>query len=406
MKIIVVGCGLAGATAVRTLRGIDPRAEIDLYGSEPHPYYQRPRLWEYIAGKAQDVESLYFRKADWYETKGIRLHLATRVVRIDPDKKSVLFSDGGSDSYDRLLLATGADSFVPPLRGTNLEGVFALRSMQDALNITAHADQVKHVTVIGGGLLGLETANALRMRGKQAAVIEFIPRLLPRQLDEEGSYILKTFIETLGMQVITGAETDLIEKEHETLIVRLKDGRSLKTGMVIFSTGIRSRVGLAQDAGLEVHKGIVVDDHLQTSAADIYAAGDAAQHRGIIYGIIPATMEQAQAATHHMLEDNATPYTGTIPNTRLKAVGLEIASLGDAVTSDEDVKAVCYENINQNIYRRINVRNGRVIGAILVGNLSPLQPIRHLIDTGTDVNTHLEVMQSADFDFVKLEPGE
>ena len=191
--------------------------------------------------------------------------------------------------------------------------------------------------MVGGGLLGLETANALRMRGKQATVIEFIPHLLPRQIDEEGSDILRNFLESLGLQIFTGAATEEISKNNGQLVVKIKDGPAFDTGLVIFSTGIRSRVGLAKEAGLLVNRGVVVDDFLQTSAEDVFAAGDVAEHNGIVYGIIPATMEQAQEAARNMVKDQSAPYTGTVASTRLKAAGIEIASLGEAVDVKDEV---------------------------------------------------------------------
>ena len=402
MKYVIVGCGLAGATAVRTLRSADSEGEIHLYGKEPYPYYQRPRLWEYISGKVEDREDLYFRKAEWYEKKNIKLHLDHAVEQIDVKEHKLTLADGGTQTYDRLLLANGADAFLPPVKGTDNEGVFVLRSLDDAEAIIARAESSEHVMVVGGGLLGLETANALRMRGKRATVIEFIPHLLPRQIDEQGADILRNFLESLGLQIFTGASVEDITKNNDQLKVRVKDGDEFDTGMVIYSTGIRSRLKLGQEAGLEVNRGVLVDDHLQTSAVDVFAAGDVAEHNGIVYGIIPAAMEQAQFAAKNMVHERSTPYPGTVASTRLKAAGIEIASLGSVVDVEDDVLAMRKANTAQNTYRRFNIKNGKLIGAILIGEPDNVTPLRKIISSGKDISQYAEKMLEPGFDLVSF----
>lgn len=398
MKYVVIGCGLAGATAVRTLRRADPAGEIHIYGQEPYPYYQRPRLWEYISGKLDNRESLYYRDVSWYEKKNIQVHLDMAVERIEPQAHQVVLQDGSQQQYDRLLLATGADSFIPPVEGFENEGVFALRTMDDAEAIIRRVAEIAHVTVVGGGLLGLETANALRLRGKQATVIEFIPHLLPRQIDEQGSHILRNFLTSLGMEIYTGAATESIRVQNDHLSVQIKDGEAFDTGMVIFSTGIRSRVTLAKSAGLDINRGIVVGDYLQTSDADIFAAGDAAEHQGIVYGIIPAAMEQAQAAAKNMVDDRSELYSGTVASTRLKAAGIEIASLGTAVDVEQDVRVERMMDEANNIYRRFNIKDGKLIGAILIGEPDLVTPIRKLISSEKDISDYMEAILKPDID--------
>jgi len=402
MRYVIVGCGLAGATSARTLRSADPEGEIHLYGKEPYPYYQRPRLWEYISGKVEDREDLYFRQAEWYEKKNIKLHLDHEVEKIDVKEHKLTLADGSTQTYDRLLLANGADAFLPPVKGTDNEGVFVLRSLDDAEAIIARAEGHEHVTVVGGGLLGLETANALRMRGKRATVIEFIPHLLPRQIDEQGSDILRNFLESLGMQIFTGASVEEITKNNGQLKVRIKDGDEFDTGMVIFSTGIRCRLKLGQEAGLEVNRGVLVDDYLQTSAADVFAAGDVAEHGDIVYGIIPAAMEQAQFAAKNMVHERFTPYPGTVASTRLKAAGIEIASLGKVVNVDDDVLAMRKANAAQNTYRRFNIQDGKLIGAILIGEPDNVNPVRKIISSGKDISQCAEKMLEPGFDLVSF----
>ena len=292
MRHVIVGNGVAGVTAAQELVRSDPAAEVHIFGAEPYPYYRRPLLWEFIAGQLEQ-DALYFRPAEWYAGRGIHLHLGTQVTSLDPSAHRITLADGSSVQYDRLLLATGGRPSIPACEGTGNEGVFTLRTLDDALAIKAHAQQVSTAVVIGGGLLGLETARALHTAGLDVTVVEFFPYLLPRQLDLEGAQVLQSLLEAQGLHVLTGGTTEAILGDGRATGIRLKDGRLVPGELVLFSTGIRSEVALAQAAGLSVNRGIVVDQRLQTSVEDIFAAGDAAEFEGRVYGIIPPAIEQA-----------------------------------------------------------------------------------------------------------------
>jgi nitrite reductase (NADH) large subunit len=404
MKYIIIGSGIAGTTAARNIRKADPDSEVHLIGAEPYPYYQRPRLWEYIARRI-DAEKTYFQPEEWYSTQHIELHLNSIVTRLDPAAHRIYLEGGNALSYDRLLLANGARPFMPPVDGSDQPGIFSLRTLDDAKRIAEFADTVKHSVVIGGGLLGLETANSLRLRGNQTTVVEFMPYLLSRQLDEQGASLLQSYFEENGIQVITGAAAETISRQHDDLIVKFKDGRSICGGLVLFSAGIRPRNELAQEADLEVNRAVVVNDYMETSAEDVYAAGDITEHVGINYGIIPAAMQQAQAAAKNMINPRSTPYQGTVRSNTLKIIGLDVTSLGDANTNVDDVMVLRRENSKEKTFRRLNIKNGHISGAILIGESAIVNPVKQLITNDTDISSFQGRLLEPDFDFKALALG-
>ena len=400
-KYVVVGNGIAGITAAQMVIPADENAEVHVLGREKYPYYQRPRLWEFIAGDIEQ-EKLYFRPLDWYAEKGIQIHLDTPVESFNPKAHRLTLADGSKVGYDRLLLATGARSFVPPISGTDKDGVFVLRNLDDALAIKEHAQRCRAVAVIGGGLLGLETARALQAADLDVTVIEYAPYLLPRQLDEEGGRALQVILEKMGLHFLTGAETEAILGDGHVTGVRLKGGEILDCQMVLFSTGIRSRIDLARDAGLDVNRGVVVDEHLATSAEDVYAAGDVAAFQGITYGIIPAAIDQARIAAANMVAHGSATYQGTLRSTTLKIVGVQLTCLGDATASDKECDVVRQTDLQNGAYQRLAIQDGKVVGAILLGNTKMVRALKKLIQSRRDVSGYEEKLLDADFDLNDL----
>jgi len=304
--------------------------------------------------------------------------------------------------YDRLLLATGARPFVPPFDGIDKQGVFTLRSLDDALAIKRRAQDTSTAAVIGGGLLGLETARALSTAGLDVTVIEFSPHLLPRQLDAEGAQLLQALLEAQGLHILTGVATEAILGQERATGVRLKGGRVVESEVVLISTGIRSRVELAHAAGLEVNRGVVVDEQLRTSAAGVYAAGDVAEFEGRVYGIIPAATEQAQVAAANMVTDGSATYRGTIPANTLKIVGVDLTSLGEATAAGDECVILRKVDATAGVYRRLTLRAGKIVGAIMLGDKRDVRPLRQLIATGRDVSAHSARLLDADFDLRAL----
>jgi nitrite reductase (NADH) large subunit len=404
-RYLIVGSGVAGITAAQSIVRADPQAQVHLVGAEPYPYYQRPRLWMYLAGELEQ-QDLYFRPAEWYAARGIHLRLDRRVISLDPIEHRVRLANGEGMSYDRLLLATGAESFVPAFDGVDQDGVFALRTLDDALAIKQYADQVESVVQIGGGLLGLETARALTVPHRSVTVIEIAPHLLPRQLDIIGGQVLQARLEAMGLVFHTGAVTQSILGDGRVTGVRLRDGRVVSGELVVLSTGIRSRIELARDAGLQVNRGIVVDGQLRTSAADVYAAGDAAEFEGRVYGIIPAALEQARAAAANMVDDGAVTYAGTLPSNTLKVAGIDLTCLGDSTADGSGYAVWRYSDHAAGVYKRLALRDGRIEGAILLGDTRDARALQQLISSRRDVAAYGGRLLDGTLDLQALVEGE
>ncbi len=406
-RYVIVGNGVAGVTAAQAIVRADPSAEVHVFGAEPYVYYRRPLLWEFIAGQIEQ-ENLYFRPAEWYAERGIHLHTGIRVTALTPADHQLTLEGGETTTYDRLLLATGGHPFVPPCKGTDKRGVFTLRTLDDALAIKAYAQNVSTAVIVGGGLLGLETARALRTAGLDVTVVEFAPHLLPRQLDAEGAEVLQSLLKAQGLQIITSGATKAIGSNGRVDCIWLQDSRMVSGELVIFSTGIRSETTLAQAAGLQVNRGIVVDEQLQTRQADghpaedIFAAGDAAEFEGRVYGIIPPAIEQARVAAANMVTPGSSTYAGTLPATTLKVAGAELTSLGEYVADADGYVELRHVDLSAGHYRKFVLRDGRIVGATLLNDKERVRPIAQLIEQGVDVSTHTDRLLDDDFDLKSL----
>lgn len=400
MRVIVVGNGLAGTMASKTLRELDPDAEIDIYAQEKYLYYPRPNLIEFMAGNIPPNKLFAFSK-EWYVSKKISVHLNSPVIKLHPEAKKVEVEGGKKEMYDTLLLATGAKSFIPPIAGAEKRGVFALRTLDDALAILEWIKDSPQVVIIGGGLLGLEIARAIHSRGAEVQVVEFFDCLLPRQLDPQGASVLQSQIEDLGIKVRVGVSTEEIQGKVEVQGLRIKGGEDLKADAAIVAAGVRPDIGLAAEAGLRTDKGMIVNDHLQTSSPGVYAAGDIVQHRNVIYGIIPASFNQARIAAFN-ISGQKREYTGTIPSTTLKVVGLDLTSIGIVNPEEGTCEEFRKEIREKGIYKKIVVQNGRLIGAIWMGTKNKVNDINRLILQQVNIEKWKELMLEEDFDFTAI----
>ena len=403
-QYVIVGNGIAGITAAQSIVRADQTTKVHIFGAEHYAYYRRPRLWEFIAGEIKQ-DSLYFRPPDWYAERGIHLHLGVRATALDPAAHRLTLSDGSTAEYDCLLLATGGRPFVPPFEGADKEGVFTLCTLDDALAIKTYARDVRSAAIIGGGLLGLETARALCTAGLEVTVIECAPYLLPRQLDAEGARVLQALLEAQGLLILTGAVTEAILGNEYATGVRLKDDRVVDGGLVLISTGSRPRVELAREAGLEVKRGVAVDEQLRTSGADVYAAGDVAEFEGRVYGIIPAATEQAQVAAANMVAHGSVTYHGTIPSNTLKIVSIDLTCLGEATAAGDEFVILRKVDAAGGVYRRLTLRDGKIVGAILLRDTQSVRPVKQLIVSGRDVSGYRERLLDENFDLRALAQG-
>jgi nitrite reductase (NADH) large subunit len=400
VNAVIIGSGLAGTIAAKTLRELDPRVGIEIFGEERHPYYPRPNLIEYLAGRiARD--RLFAFPEGWAEKQGIALRLGATAARIRGAEKTVETAEGASVPYDVLLLATGARPLRPPVAGIDKKGVFVLRTLDDADVLIGLLSGNRRAVVLGGGLLGLEIARAIRGRGAEVRVVEFFDRLLPRQLDAAAAAILKSQIERSGIVVQLGAVAREIFGEEGVRGVRFESGDEVKADAVVVAAGIAPEIGLARDAGLKLGRGIVVDDRMRTSADGIFAAGDAAEHAGRIYGIIPAAFEQARVAAHNMLGLDM-PYAGTVPSNTLKVAGLFVTSVGNVLGEGAGFESVVRSDPGTGLYKKLVLQEGRLAGAIWMGTRKGASEIGRLVALNKDVERRKEDLLEETFDFGEI----
>ncbi len=288
---IIIGNGIAANTAAENIRKIDRTGKILLFARETYYFYYVPALPEYLSGEKQ-VQNITVHNEQWYNQNTVEIHLGTEITAVDAVQKTVTTGNGQMYAYDKLLLATGGYSFIPPIKGVPADGICALRTIDDANKIKERAQKSKKLVLIGGGLLGLEAGNGLRKLGIEVSVVEFFTRLLPRQMDGPGAALLQKQMEQMGFKFYLGARTREIIQEKGGFVVCLEGGEKIPTDMVLVSAGVRPEVTLARSLGLEIDKGVKVDDTMKTGLDDMYAAGDLIEHRGRFYGIWPASMEQ------------------------------------------------------------------------------------------------------------------
>jgi len=328
VRFVVVGGGTAGIAAAQKLRSLAPASSITLLEAEAVPHYLRPGLIEVLAGKKELWEITPYSR-DWFEKRGIDYRLGEAAVSLDSARREVFLSSGKAIPYDRLLLALGAEPIRPGIPGVDLPGVFTLRTAADVERIRTWAVGRKRGVVLGGGWLGLEAAYALRNMLEEVFVLDRGPWPLPRQLDREGGQVLTSLLRDKGLEIFGETEASEIRGESEVREVVLSSGKRIPADLVLIAIGVRPRIGLAQDAGIGTNRGIVVNDFLETSAPDIYAAGDVAEWQGRLYGIIPAAREQGSIAAQNMVEPKSARYAGTNPVQRLKVAGVDLLCLGE-----------------------------------------------------------------------------
>lgn len=343
---------------------------ITVFGEEIRPAYDRVHLSEYFAGKS--AEDLTMAPASWYAENNITLHLGDPIAQINREAKTVDSHKGLTLSYDILIMATGSGAFVPPIPGVEKNGVFIYRTIEDLEMMTAWAKKAKKGAVIGGGLLGLEAAKAMIDLGvTDTSVIEFAPRLMPRQIDDAGSNMLKGKLEQLGLKILTNKNTSEITGADYITGMQFSDDSKIETDMLVISAGIKPRDELAKLSGLETGQrgGIVVNERMQTSDKNIYAIGECALYNGMIYGLVAPGYEMAQVVVDNLLGGDK-QFTGYDMSTKLKLIGVDVASFGDPFVQGNGIKAIAVTDTNKGVYKRINIsEDGKtLLGGVLVGD--------------------------------------
>ncbi|TIX51231.1 nitrite reductase large subunit NirB [Alteraurantiacibacter aquimixticola] len=366
-KLVVIGNGMAGCRAVEEVLERDAdRYDITIFGAEPRVNYNRIMLSPVLAGE-KTFEEIVINGQDWYDDNGITLVGGDPVDHIDREAKTVVSRSGRVEPYDKLLIATGSDPFIIPIPGNDLEGVVTFRDLDDVDTMLAAAEKGGDAVVIGGGLLGLEAAHGLSLRGMKVTVVHLMPTLMERQLDEAAGYLLRQELEGRGQTILTSANTKVIHGvEGKVVGIELEDGTKVKADIVVMAAGIKPATGLAKGANLECERGIVVDDHMVTSDPDILAVGECVQHRGACYGLVAPLWEMCRSLADHLTEQPS-GYEGSVTSTKLKVSGIDLFSAGD-FSGGEDCEDIVMRDASRGIYKRVVVKDGKIVGAVLYGD--------------------------------------
>jgi nitrite reductase (NADH) large subunit len=369
-RVIVVGNGMVGYKFCEKLRNRTSAHELIIYGEEPRPAYDRVHLSSYFSGKTAD--DLLMAPASWYEQNHVKLYTGELVTEVDRQHKTIRTHTGKIDHYDYLVLATGSSAFVPAIEGAERDGVFVYRTIEDLNQIMDYGRKIKKAAVMGGGLLGLEAAKALVDLGLETHVVEFASRLMPRQLDDAGAAILAHQLSQLGIFINTGKSTSKIEGNGKLEALHFADGSILPVEMLVISAGIRPRDELAKTCGLNVHArgGVIVDDRLRTSDENIFAIGEVAVHNNMVYGLVAPGYDMAECVVRQVMEETPKLFTGFDMSTKLKLIGVDVGSFGDAFGETPGSVPIAFQDKRNGIYKRINIsEDGKfLLGGILVGD--------------------------------------
>ncbi len=370
MKLVMVGNGMAGVRTLEELLKIAPDLyEITVFGAEPHPNYNRILLSPVLAGE-QTLDEIVLNPLSWYEEQGITLHLGKAVTEIDRRRRVVRAADGTEAAYDRLLIATGSTPFILPVPGKELDGVIAYRDIADTQAMIEAATRYRHAVVIGGGLLGLEAANGLMLRGMDVTVVHLGDWLLERQLDEQAGSLLRESLIQRGLKFRLGTQTEALIGDENGRVsqVRFKDGAVIPAQLVVMAAGIRPNTALAESAGLLCQRGVVVSDTLQTvTDPRIYAVGECAAHRGIAYGLVAPLFEQGKVCATHLAQFGIGRYQGSQTSTKLKVTGIDLFSAGDFM-GGEGSEEILMSDPHAGVYKKLVIKGDRLVGACLYGD--------------------------------------
>ncbi len=365
--LVIVGNGMAAARLVDELaKTALGRYAIAVIGDEPRLAYNRVLLSSVLAGEtaSHDIE---LRPADWWRDRGVTLKYGCAVTEIDVGRRELKIANEESVAFSRLVLATGSTPLRLNVPGAELAGVHTFRDSRDVDLLLTLAAAKKRVVVVGGGLLGLEAAYGLAKAGAPVTLIHLMDRLMERQLDAPAAALLRSLVEPKGIKVLLNANTARILGEGRVEGVELTDGRRIDADAVIFAAGIRPNIALAKDAGIPVNRGIIVDDCLQTGASGIFALGECAEHRGICYGLVEPAYEQARVLAQH-LAGRTSAYDGSVVATNLKVSGVSVFSAGDFL-GGEGSEAIVLSDVRRGTYKKLVIADGRLTGAVLVGDV-------------------------------------
>ncbi|MDP2963440.1 MAG: nitrite reductase large subunit NirB [Sulfurimicrobium sp.] len=397
IKLVMVGNGMAGVRTLEELLKLAPDMyDITVFGAEPHGNYNRIMLSPVLSGE-QTIKDIMLNDVDWYQKNGITLHLNKKVNKIDRKNRIVYAEDGTSAEYDRLILATGSNPFILPVPGNDLEGVIGFRDIHDVDAMIDASGKYKHAVVIGGGLLGLEAANGLMLRGMDVTVIHIAEWLMERQLDRTAARLLQKSLEEKGLKFLLQKQTELISgSQGKVSAIRFKDGSEIPADLVVMAVGIRPNTALAESAGIYCDRGIVVNDTMQTYDPRIYAIGECVSHRGTSYGLVAPLFEMAKVCANHLAEMGIGRYVGSVTSTKLKVTGIDLFSAGNFGGGGQTEDIVLSDPVG-GVYKKLVIQDNKLVGACLYGDTVDSAWYFQLLREGrnvADIRDHLMFGQS------------
>lgn len=397
MKLVMVGNGMAGVKTLEELLKIAPDLyEIVVFGAEPYANYNRILLSPVLAGE-MTIKDIMLNDIDWYEKNNIKLYLGKKVIKIDRKSRQVVAEDGTVEEYDRLLLATGSNPFILPVPGKDLNGVISYRDISDTNAMIEASNKYKRAVVIGGGLLGLEAANGLKLRGMDVSVVHLTSCIMERQLDKTAADMLKKSLEAKGLKFLLGKQTsELVGENGKVKAIRFKDGEEVPADLVVMAVGIRPNTQLAESANIYCNRGIVVNDTMQTYDPKIYAVGECVAHRGVAYGLVAPLFEMAKVCANHLALYGIGRYSGSVTSTKLKVTGIDVFSAGD-FTGGEDTEEIVLHDSVGGIYKKIVLKDNKIVGSVMYGDTVDGTWYFQMLRDGkniTDIRDHLMFGQS------------
>lgn len=389
LELVVIGNGMAGLRVIEELLEVAPeRYHITVFGAEPHASYNRIMLSPVLAGD-KAFEEIQTHDRDWYTEHDITLYTGEAVADIDRRRRMVISESGREVGYDRLVLATGSRPFIIPVPGHDLDGVISFREIGDVDRMVEASAKGGRAVVIGGGLLGLEAAYGLHRRGMDVTIVHLMRQLMERQLDPTAAELLQHSLAQRGLSFKMGAETAAITGDEQGRVTGLRfkdaDHSTLDADLVVMAVGIRPNIDLAKAAGLHCDRGIVVNDTMQSYDPRIYAIGECVEHRGAVYGLVAPLWDQARVCANHLAWRGHTQYGGSVTATQLKVTGIDMYSAGDFADAD-DTEALTFTDIRRGVYKRIVLRDNRIVGLVLYGDTRDGAWYFKHLQAGTDIS--------------------
>lgn len=386
-KLVLVGNGMAGVGTIEQVLKLGGAYDITVFGSEPHPNYNRIML-SYVLEGSKTIEDIILNDWNWYEDNNITLYTGVTVTRIDEVSKQVIADNGMAVPYDKVIVATGSNSFILPVPGSDKEGVVGFRDISDCETMLMAAKQYSKAAVIGGGLLGLEAAKGLVNLGMDVTVVHLMEDLMERQLDRNASSMLQAELERQGVKFTMGKQTVELTGEQRVSGLRFSDDSELTADFVVMAVGIKPNVSLAIGSGITVNRGIVVNDYLQTSMDNVYSVGECTEHRGVCYGLVAPLFEQGMVLAKHLCGSDTKPYEGSVVSTKLKISGVDVFSAGEFIESPEHT-VISNKDDWKRTYKKILLNNNVIVGAVLFGDVSESATLQKLVKQGSEMTDEI-----------------